>query len=404
MTSRQPALAFIFVTMLIDVIGIALIIPVIPALLLDLGAENMSEASRVGGWLTFAYAAMQFAFAPLLGNLSDRFGRRPVLLLSLLGLGLDYVFLMYAPDLFWLFVGRMISGVMGASFTTASSYIADISPPEKRAQNFGLIGVAFGVGFIIGPVVGGLLGTFGPRIPFMAAAILSLLNMLYGYFVLPESLPREKRRAFEWKRANPLGSFRSLRKQKLIAGLVVVLFFIYLASHAVQSTWPYFTQEVLGWDEKAVGISLGVVGVLVVIVQGVLIRVVNPVLGPRRSVITGMTLYGTGLLLFAFANTNWMMYAFLVPYCMGGIAGPSLQGIISTQVPVNEQGELQGGLTSVMSLTNILGPLLMTGLFSHFTSPESDVYLPGAAFLAGAALTLISGLLAWKYLTRHHIS
>jgi MFS transporter, DHA1 family, tetracycline resistance protein len=402
--SRQPAIAFIFITLLVDVIGIAIIIPVIPGLIQELGSVSVSEASRIGGWLTTAYAVMQFLFSPILGNLSDRYGRRPVLLISLLGLGLDYIFLVFAPSLFWLFIGRIISGVMGASFTTASAYIADITPPEKRAQNFGLIGVAFGLGFIIGPVLGGLLGTLGPRVPFIAAAAFSLLNLIYGYFILPESLPADKRRKFEWKRANPIGSFKSLRKSALLSGLVVVLFFVYMASHAVQSTWPYFTEEVLSWTEKDVGISLGVVGILVALVQGVLIRKINPILGPKRSVLVGMSLYALGLIAFSFATRGWMMYAFLLPYCLGGIAGPALQGIISSQVPMNEQGELQGGLTGVMSLTNIIGPVMMSTLFAEFTAADTSYYFPGAAFMAGAVLTIVSGVLAWHYLNTHKVS
>jgi len=399
--SRQPALIFIFITLLIDVIGIAIIIPVLPTLIIELNGGTMSDASKIGGWLTFAYAIMQFLFSPLLGNLSDRFGRRPILLLSLLGLGLDYIFLVFAPSIFWLFVGRAISGIMGASFTTASAYIADITPPEKRAQNFGLIGVAFGLGFIIGPVIGGLLGSFGPRVPFIAAAVLSLLNTLYGYLILPESLPVSQRRAFSWKKANPLGSLRSLRTYPIVSGLIIVLFLVYIASHAVQSTWPYFTQEVMLWKEKDVGLSLGFAGVMMALVQGFLIRIINPRLGPKRSVIVGMGLYAIGLLLFSFATQGWMMYAILIPYCLGGIAGPSLQGIISSQVPMNEQGELQGGLTSMMSLTNIFGPLLMTSLFAWFTSSPDTHYFPGAAFLAGCILTIASGLLAWRHLSRH---
>jgi MFS transporter, DHA1 family, tetracycline resistance protein len=362
---------------------------------------TVSEAAGIGGWLLFSYAIMQFISAPLLGNLSDRYGRRPVLLGSLFGFGLDYLFLALAPTIAWLFVGRIIAGIMGASLTTAMAYIADISTPEKRAQNFGMVGAAFGIGFIAGPMIGGILGEYGARIPFYAAAGLTLLNWLYGYFILPESLPVHKRRKFEWKRANALGSLRHLNKYPVIAGLVVSLILVYIASHAVQSNWAYFTIHKFQWSESMVGYSLGTAGLLVAIVQGILIRVINPRLGQKRSVYTGMGFYIAGLVLFAFASQGWMMFAFLVPYCLGGITGPALQGIMSNQVPDNEQGELQGGLSSLISLTAIIGPPLMTNLFAFFTSGVSPVYFPGAPFMAAALLTITSLLFAYRTLEKH---
>ncbi|QDA61757.1 TCR/Tet family MFS transporter [Hymenobacter jejuensis] len=398
---RQAALGFIFVTLLLDVIGFGIIIPVIPKLISQLTGGGMSEAAKYGGWLGFAFASMQFLFSPVLGNLSDQYGRRPVLLFALFGFGLDYLFVAFAPSVGWLFVGRIIAGITGASFTTASAYIADISPPEKRAQNFGMIGAAFGLGFIIGPVIGGLLGHFGPRVPFLVAAGLTMLNWLYGFFVLPESLATENRRQFEWKRANPVGSLRQLQRYPVIMGMVGSLVLLYIAAHAVQSTWSYFVMYRFNWNEGWVGASLGVVGLLTALVQGLLIRVLNPKLGAKRSVSLGLSLYATGFLLFAFADKSWMMFAFLVPYCLGGIAGPALQSIISTQVPANEQGELQGALTSLVSLTAIVGPPLMTNLFSYFTGPSAPVHFPGAAFLAGAVLTIISVLLAMRSLNRN---
>ncbi len=399
-TKRSAAISFIFITLLIDVTGIGLIIPVVPGLIEELIQGNISDASRYSGWLAFAYATMQFLFAPLLGNLSDRYGRRPVLLLSLLGLGIDYIFLALAPTIGWLFVGRIIAGLGGASFTTATAYIADISTPQNRAQNFGMVGAAFGVGFILGPVVGGFLGEFGVRVPFIVAAVLSLLNCAYGYFVLPESLAIENRRAFNWKRANPLGTLQHLRKYPAVSGLVVSFFLIYLAANSVQSTWSFFTIKQFNWSAKMIGLSLGVVGLLVGLVQGGLIRIVNPYIGNKRSVYVGLALYTVGLFLFAFATESWMMFVFLVPYCLGGIGGPALQSIISGQVPPNEQGELQGGLTSIMSLTNIIGPVLMTSLFAYFTKPSAPVHFAGAAFLLGGILMAISLLLAYR--TLHH--
>lgn len=398
LNKRDAALGFIFITLLLDVIGFGIIIPVFPKLITELIGGTLSEASIYGGWLMFAFSITQFLFSPVLGNLSDRYGRRPVLLFSLFGFGLDYLFLALAPTIGWLFLGRVLAGIMGASFTTATAYIADISTPEKRAQNFGLIGVAFGLGFIIGPVIGGVLGQFGSRVPFYAAACLTLLNCLYGYFILPESLKKENRRAFEWKRANPVGSLKALKRYPVILGLVGSLICIYIGAHATQSTWTFFTMEKFQWNEAWVGYSLGFVGLMVAIVQGGLIRVINPWLGEKRSVYWGLVLYVLGFVLFAFASEGWMMFAFLVPYCLGGIAGPALQGIISNQIPANEQGELQGALTGLMSLTSIIGPPMMTNLFAFFTGKDAPVYFPGAPFLMGAALTLLSLILAMRSL------
>lgn len=399
-TGKQAALGFIFITLLIDVTGFGIIIPVMPKLISELINGNLSDASRYGGWLMFAYAIMQFMCAPVLGNLSDKYGRRPVLLFSLFGFGLDYILQGFAPNIGWLFVGRIIAGITGGSFTTAAAYIADVSTPEKRAQNFGMIGAAFGIGFIIGPVIGGLLGHYGFRVPFFAAAALALLNWLYGYFVLPESLSKDHRREFDWKRANPLGSLLHLKKYPVVWGLVASITFLYIAAHAVQSTWTYYTMSKFGWDERLVGYSLGFVGLTVGIVQGGLIRIIIPKLGNNKSIYIGLSLYAIGFTLFAFASQTWMMFVFMIPYSLGGIAGPSIQAIISKHVPPNEQGELQGALTSLMSATSIVGPLLMTNLFSYFTSGKAPVHFPGAAMLFGAILTVISTVSAYRTL-RH---
>ena len=394
----KAALGFIFVTVLVDVIGFGIIIPVMPSLISELIHGDISAASSYGGWLMFSYAVMQFICAPILGNLSDKYGRRPVLLFSLLGFGIDYIFLALAPTIGWLFVGRIIAGITGASFTTASAYIADISEPDKRAQNFGMIGAAFGLGFIIGPLIGGLLGQFGPRVPFMAAAVLTLLNWLYGYFVLPESLAKENRRPFDWKRANPLGSLIQLKKYPAVAGLIISLTLVYIGAHAVQSTWSFYNIGKFHWDEKMVGYSLAFVGFMIALVQGGLIRLVIPKIGQEKSLYIGLLLYSIGMVLFAFATQGWMMFAFCTVYCLGGIAGPAIQGIISSHVPPNEQGELQGALTSLMSATSIVGPLLMTNLFSYFTRPAAPVYFPGAPFLMGAILFMASTILSYRSL------
>jgi DHA1 family tetracycline resistance protein-like MFS transporter len=403
MSKRSPAVVFIFITLLIDVTGFGIIIPVMPKLVLSLLGEGatLSLAATYGGWLISSYAITQFFCAPIVGGLSDRFGRRPVLLGSLFGFAVDYLFLVFAPTIGWLFVGRIVAGAMGASFTTAGAYIADISTPENRAQNFGVVGAAFGLGFIIGPSIGGLLGDYGDRVPFMVAGGLTLLNWLYGFFILPESLKPENRRKFEWKRANPVGTLVSLWKYPVIANMLIALTFVYVAVHAVQSNWSYYTMEKFGWTAKNIGISLAVIGFAFALVQGVLIRRIIPALGQTRSVYFGLGFYALGFLLYAFSTEGWMMYVFTLVYCMGGIAGPAMQGVMSGTVPPNAQGELQGGFTSLMSLTSIFGPPLMNNLFSFFTRPNGPYYFPGAAMLLGAILTLISVALARRTLKKY---
>ena len=398
---KKAAVGFIFITVLIDIIGFGIIIPVLPQLLQQLmhvtDRTDISAISKPAIFLTLIYGLMQFIFAPILGSLSDRYGRRPVLLFSLLGFGLDYIFLAFAPSIGWLFLGRMISGITGASITTASAYMADISNEKNRAQNFGMIGAAFGLGFIIGPMLGGLLGELGTRIPFLVAAGLALVNALYGYFVLPESLDIEHRRAFDFQRANPIGSLKNLNKYPAVFGLIIALLFIYIAAHSVQSNWSFANINKFGWTPKTIGISLAVVGVLISLVQGLLIRVVNPKLGNEKSVYIGIALYALGLTLFAFATQGWMMFLFLIPYCLGGISGPALQAIISLHVPKNEQGELQGSLTGLQSLTTIIGPPMMIGLTSFFSikNDPNHIYFPGAAFLLGALFMLLSAIIAY---------
>ncbi len=401
-TPRKPAVGFIFITLLIDVMGWGLIIPVMPHLVSQLKGIPINEASPYGALLVSVYAATQFVFAPLIGNLSDRYGRRPVLLSSLTGFAIDYIFMALVPTYGWLFVGRVISGITGASFTTGAAYIADVSTPETRAKNFGMIGAAFGLGFIIGPALGGLLSGWGVRAPFFAASGLCLLNALYGYFVLPESLSKEHRRRFEWKKANPFGSLQFLKTTPAISSLALCYFLLYLAAMAVQGNWNYFTIYRFQWTEKLVGISLAVVGALVGAVQGGLTRVVNPKLGNEKSIYLGFFLYTIGLVLFAFATRGWMMFVFLVPYCLGGIAGPALQSTMASHVPRNQQGELQGALTSLMSVTTIIGPLIMNNLFKYFTTGKAPFYFPGVSFLLGAVFMSLSMLIAWKVLSREN--
>ncbi|MDW3211768.1 MAG: TCR/Tet family MFS transporter [Reichenbachiella sp.] len=401
MSQSKASLTFIFITLLVDVIGLGIIIPVIPDLIKELINGSLADAAVYGGWLMFSYAFMQFIFSPIMGGLGDQFGRRPVLLASLFGFGVDYLLLAWAPTIGWLFVGRILAGVTGASMTTASAYIADISKPEDRAKNFGMIGAAFGLGFIIGPVIGGLLGAYGSRVPFIAAAVLTLLNWLYGYFILPESLAKEKRRKFSWKRANPIGSLIQLKKFPVTVSLMVAMFFVYLASHATQSTWAYYTMEKFGWDVKMVGYSLGFVGLMVAIVQGGLIRVVIPKIGDRNGVYLGLILYFIGFVLFAFASEGWMMFVFMIPYALSGFAGPSLQSIMTGQIPEDQQGELQGAITSMISLTAIVGPPLMTDLFARFTNDSLGIYFPGAPYLMGAIFTFMSIGFAFRTLRKY---
>ena len=397
---KSAAIGFIFITMLIDVTGWGIIIPVIPKLIKELINGDISEAAKYGGWLTFAYAMTQFIFAPLIGNLSDQFGRRPIILLALLGFAMDYLLLSFAPTIGWLFLGRILAGVTGASITTASAYIADISTEENRAKNFGMIGAAFGMGFVIGPVIGGLLGQFGSRVPFYAAAALCFINFLYGYFILPESLPKENRRAFEWKKANPVSALLKLRKHPKLLGLMSATFLLYLGSQAVQSNWSYFTMYRFHWGEKMVGISLGIIGVLVGLVQGVLIRWINPKLGNKKSIFLGMALYTAGMFLFASATQSWMIFIFLVPYCLGVIAGPAIQSLISSQVSPKEQGEIQGTLASLMSASAIIGPPLMSSTFYYFTHSEAPFQFAGATFVLGGVLMFLSTVVIYGSLKK----
>lgn len=383
-------------------IGIGIIIPVLPSLIEKLQGSGLSEASRVGGWLLFSYAIMQFIFAPILGVLSDKYGRRPIILMALFGLGIDYIFHAFAPTIGWLFVGRILAGITGASFTVATAYIADISTPEKKAQNFGLIGAAFGLGFIVGPVIGGLAAKWGVEAPFLIAAALSLLNFAYGYFILPESLKQEDRQEnIQWKKANPVGGLLNLRQFPGVLSFVVPYFLIYLAGYAVQSTWTFYTMYRFEWDEAMVGYSLALVGVVVALVQGGLVRVVVRWFGQYFTILFGMGMWILGMFLFASASQGWMIFVFIIPYCLGGVATPTLQGLISNQVSDKVQGQLQGVLTSVVSLTSVIGPPVMTYIFYIFTSESTPFDFPGAPFAAGGVLMIFAFLLTLKPLSKH---
>lgn len=404
-TAKKAAVGFIFITLLIDITGWGIILPVVPKLVGELIHGDITEAATYGGWLGFAYAFTQFICAPMVGNLSDRYGRRPILLTSLLGFGLDYLLLALAPSIGWLFVGRILAGITGASISTASSYIADVSTDETRTKNFGLIGAAFGLGFIIGPILGGLLGHYGARIPFYVASVLCLLNFIYGYFILPESLDETKRRPFEWRRANPIGSLKLLAKHPKISSLVIALILVYIGLHAVQSNWHFFTMYKFDWSERIVGMSLGVLGLLLGLVQGVLIRWTTPKLGEQKSIYYGLIFYALGLFLFSFAAEGWMMMLFLIPYSLGGICGPSLQSMISKSIPSNQQGELQGALTSLVSATSVVGPPMMTNLFYYFTHDKAPFKFSGAPFLLASMLMMLSAMIIYytSKKTKHHL-
>lgn len=386
-TSRK-AIIFILITIFIDTVGLGIIIPVMPELILNLTGEGLSRAAIYAGWLLFLYALMQFFCAPLLGNLSDRFGRRPILLISLFALGIDYIIMGLAPTLMWLYIGRVLAGIAGATGTIANAYVADISDPDEKAQNFGLIGAAWGLGFIIGPVIGGVLGEYGARVPFFAAAALAFLNMLYGYMILPESLSVEGRRPLSLKRANPVGAVFQMRKYPVVYGLIGVLLLLQIAHDANPSVWTYYTIEKFNWSPREIGYSLGFVGLMITLVQGGLIRIVIPKIGERRTVYLGLTLMSLGFAGIAFSDVGWLLYLFILPFSMGGLAMPALRSIMSNQVSDNAQGELQGALTSLVSLTAIISPIIMTNLFSYFSRKETLIYFPGAPFIVATLLIL----------------
>ena len=396
--ASRYALAFIFITMLVDTIGLGLIIPVAPKIIAELNgythadAHAMSDAAWWGGWLQFVFALMQFLCAPLIGNLSDRFGRRPVLIASLLALGVDYAITGLAPTLWWLFIGRFLSGIAGASYTTVNAYIADVSPPEKRAANFGLTGAAFSLGFILGPVLGGFLGEIGTRLPFFVAAGLSLVNALFGFFVLRESLAPEHRRKFELWRANPIGALASLRHFPNILVICTVIVLMRLAHDANPVIFTYYVYAKFDWTPHMVSYALVVVGALMFVVYAFLTRLVIPRIGEISAVYVGLTFGAIGFAGYAFATSTWMMFAFMAPFALMGFVMPALNAILSKGVGPKEQGELQGALACIGGLTSIAAPPLLTSLFSYFTSSRAPVYFPGAAFLAGSICLVVAAL------------
>jgi DHA1 family tetracycline resistance protein-like MFS transporter len=397
---KTSSTLFIFVTVLLDTLGIGIIIPVGPRLVASFLHDDLGAASHWFGVLVAIYSVMQFVFAPILGALSDRFGRRAVILGSLLGASLSHLLSGFAPALSWLVVGRVIAGATAASFSAANAYVADVTPPEKRAQSFGLIGAAFGLGFIIGPAVGGLLGEYGLRVPYFAAAGLNFVNLLYGVFVLPESLRREDRRAFSFRRANPLGSLKNLGRHPIVLGLTGTMACGFIAQWILQSVWALSNQERFGWSLHEVGLSLMVVGVSTAVVQGVLIRAILPPLGERRALLLALGLGALGHFGFGVARHGWVMYAMLFPFALAGLAGPATQALITREVGPSEQGELQGSLNSLAGLAAIVAPLLGTDLLARFGPETAHPHIPGAPFLAAACFNLVGLALALRLFRR----
>lgn len=392
---RKGALAFIFVTIVLDMLALGVTIPVLPKLILGFKGGDTASAAAIYGIFGTIFAAMQFFFAPLLGAVSDRFGRRPAILISNLALGLDYVLMAMAPTLAWLFVGRAISGICSASFSIPTAYIADVTTPEKRAAGFGMMGAAFGLGFILGPAFGGLFGNVDPRLPFWIAAGLSLANAAYGFFVLPESLPKDKRSPFHWGKANPIGSIYLLKKHAGLLSLTAVVFLSYLAHEALPSVWVLYTDFRYHWDARTVGFALAAVGVFSAAVQGGLVGVVVKRLGERRSLLLGLACGATAFAVYGLAPTG-LLFCAAIPFgALWGFAMPSSQALMSQRVDPGEQGRLQGSLAALRGISGMIGPGLFTFVFALFVGPKAPEPIPGAPFLLASALLIASLALAW---------
>ena len=394
--ARKAAVAFIFVTLLLDSLALGVSVPVLPKLVLRFEAGDSASAAAVFGLFGTAFSVMQFLFAPVLGALSDRVGRRPVILLSLLGLGLDYVVMALAPSLPWLFVGRLLSGACAANYSTASAYIADVTPPEERAKSFGLIGAAFGTGFVIGPAIGGVLGEVGLRLPFWVAAALTLANAAYGLFVLPESLPPERRSRFDWRQANPIGALRLVGRYRNVLGLVAVLF-LYRVAHDVQpSMWVLYTDYRYHWDARTVGLMLALMGVLGAITSATLVGPVVRALGARNALIFGLACGSIGFTAYGLAPTG-ALFCIGIPFVAGWfVSGPAAQTLLTSRVDPSEQGRLQGAIASVQGVASVIAPGLFTGVFAAAIDGRAGIDLPGAPFLLAAALLLASAAVAWR--------
>jgi DHA1 family tetracycline resistance protein-like MFS transporter len=396
--AARSSLLVVLSVVYIDMLGIGLAFPVLPRLIEQFEGGDVSRASYIYGALAAAYSLMQFLLAPLLGALSDRYGRRPVLLLALVGMGVNYLMLAFAPTLALFAVARMIAGAFGATFTAAGAYLADITPPEKRAQSFGYIGAAFGFGFITGPALGGLLGDVDLRLPFIAAAALSFADFVFAYFALPESLPRERRTALDWRRANPIGALRAVGRYGQVLGLMAIFLLAAFANRVAEMTWVLFTGYRFGWGPTETGLSLAMVGVMFVVGQGGLVRVIVPRLGERRAILLGLVVSAATCVLYGVVPQGWMVFPVMVLAIFGWtIAQPAVQALMSRAVPANEQGLLQGSLASMLNLTSVAGPPIWTGLFGYFVSSAAPVIVPGAAFFAAAGVFLLAFVFALRW-------
>jgi DHA1 family tetracycline resistance protein-like MFS transporter len=399
---RNP-LIFIFVTRLIDAIGFGIVMPVLPQLLLSMGEPNVAAATRMAGVLLVTYAGLQFFFGPVMGNLSDRFGRRPVILASLFAYGFDYMLMGFAPTVAWLLLGRAVAGIAGAVFVPANAFVADVTPPEKRAQAFGLMGSAFGLGFILGPGIGGLLGELGPRAPFFAAGALAACNFLFGVFVLPESLPPERRRAYSWRRANPFGAAAALKRHPAVLVYASVLAAYLVGNNVYPSTWAFFMTYRFDWSPGMIGLSLVATGVSMALVQTLLTGRISKRIGEARAALLGLTAAALACAAYAFIPFAWMVFVITVIGAVQAIAYPALNALMSREIPANAQGELQGAIASVSSIANIAGPLVMTQALAFFTAPGAPVHFPGAAFVLAAILNTIGIVMLMTHLSRTEV-
>ena len=394
---RLPVV-FIFLTVVLDAMGIGIIVPVMPDLIQEVGNFNLSQAALWGGTLTVAFAINQFLFSPTLGGLSDAYGRRPVLLVALFVMALDYLVMALAQSLWLLFIGRIVGGITAATQSTASAYMADISSNKDKAKNFGLLGAAFGVGFILGPMLGGLLSEYGSRAPFFAAAAIAFLNMLFGYFVLPETVTAVNRRKFDWRRANPFGAFRQMKKLPGLMPMLLVFLLLSIAFFVYPSVWAFFGRAQFNWDARMIGFSLAAYGLGIVIIQGALIRPILARFGEKNTAIFGMAMHLMTFLVYPFMTETWHVFAYMPISVFSAVAVPALQGLMSNSAPDNVQGELQGAMSSLTAIATIVSPFLMTRVFSYFTADEAPVYLPSAPFLLSALSVFIALMIfkAWK--------
>ena len=391
-TSKYATL-FVFITVLLDMVGFGMIIPVQPAIIQQVGQMDIAHASYIGGWLFFSFSTTQFLFGPTLGNLSDAYGRRPLLLIAVFGLGVDFLITALAPNLFWLFVGRLFAGLCGGSYVIANAYIADVTPPEGRAKAFGMIGAAFGMGFVIGPAIGGLLGAYGPRVPFFVAACVSLLNFVYGYFVLPETLKPAQRRSFKWQRANPLGTLQIFRSYRGVVPLCAVLFTYFFATSVYPAIWPFWGIAKFGWSAKMIGLTLAAFGIVMAITQGVLTGPVVKALGQWNTALLGLVVAVIGAIGYGWAPSLGFILLFLIIHGGEGFVHPMLTAIISQEVPDDAQGELQGGLSSIMSIAMLLGTLFFSQIFGYFMSGNAGFISPNVAMYVSAVISVGSLLL-----------